>query len=174
MAGNAGKMHCRLHHLRFVGEHGPNFDDICVPLGGRCHACVYPGQPGAARLALTDEDMEFNVNEPARAMAEGFYVGICSTHAKVVFDRAVMNRACQAPSCNPEGESEAPKPGLGVSKVGDERWCDACCTEYGVVDGDALPLVLPLFKPPKRLPTVPRSHDASANAGGPPQRECAG
>ena len=68
---NAGKMHCRLHKLRFTGEDQPSFDDIVKKLpGGRCRSCIYPGRPGSAHLALADEDMELNA-EDLRACFQG-------------------------------------------------------------------------------------------------------
>ena len=88
---NAGKMHCRLHKLRFTGDDQPSFDDVLDTLpGGRCRACIYPGRPGSAHLGLADEDMELNAEDP-RACFKGFYIGVCKDHAELVFDRAVWH-----------------------------------------------------------------------------------
>ena len=126
---NAGKMHCRLHKLRFTGEDQPNFDDIVKKLpGGRCRSCIYPGRPGSAHLALADEDMELKAEDP-RACFQGFYIGICKDHAELVFRRAVRDRVCRGPSCNPVGQLEKACPGLGVARVGQHLWCEDCCAE---------------------------------------------
>ena len=72
------------------------------------------------------------------------FTGICEQHAVVFVERAVRQRVCMGPGCNPVGTLEAPAPGLGLIAVGPERWCLECAEEHGVVEGsDSLPKGLP-------------------------------
>ena len=93
MHGNSGKAHCRIHRLVFAGLNPPNFEsELSTMSGGRCRACIWPNRPGAPRLALSDEDLALNEDDP-RCIQNGFYVGVCREHADVVFRKAIEGPA---------------------------------------------------------------------------------
>ena len=65
------KMKCRIGRMRFAlsdqPDPGPRLAEACLGLNekGRCNCWVFPDRVGAARLALSEEDVAINSGDQA-------------------------------------------------------------------------------------------------------------
>ena len=163
-----GRMRCRVGRLRFAHSEQPDpaerLTEACIDLTdqGRCNCWVYPGKVGAARLAMTAEDVALNRGDDPKAFDDdGFFCGVCDKHAVAMFEIVVEDRACRSPLCAPVSGTPRARPRLARVMFGDEPWCCECAEHFGWPQGID---VKPDGIPDARAPALMRLSEATVGA----------